>query len=88
MSGVKLLTGNNAVLKYMVEHPALCEGGVTPSTILLLPSGTLAGRCAVSMHVQIDGRDRLVSLTLDTFQLVAEVMRAAAETQYKETREP
>jgi hypothetical protein len=88
MIGLKLLLQNEAVTGYLVAHPRLQNGGTVPEAVMLLRNNTSAGRCAVALHVVIDGRDHLVKLTLDMWQTIAEVSRSMAVELYGEERAP
>lgn len=88
MTGLRILVGYEDVLAYIEERPGLHEGGALPITALLLRNNTSAGRCAVGLHIQIEGRDHFVKLSLDMLELLAGTMRSAAVVQYGEGRKP
>jgi hypothetical protein len=85
---VRLVIGNDEVRDHMLAYKGLEHGGVQPVAAVLLRNNTSSGRCAVGLHVQIDGKNVFVKLTLDMLQTVAEVMRTGAIEQYGEGRAP
>lgn len=85
---MRLVLGNPDVTDYLREHEALQVGGAQPVALVLLRNNTSSGRCAVGLHVVVDGKDCLVKMTLDMLQTLGEVARASALEQYGEDRLP